>query len=176
MLENIKLMDFPSTSGVYWIKDVDGVIIYVGSSKDLYNRMRMHRSSIKKGNNHGCQTDLYQYLQSNQFSVEFQLEENYKQIEQELIEKYNPKYNNHRAFTGCGTTKDRKSEYDKERYQKFKEEYKQYRDSHREEKKQYNNQLCNYNGGILTLRTLAMRFHRAGIPHPTIEAKNYLID
>lgn len=39
----------------------------------------------------------------------------------------------------------------------------------------YDNQLCRYNGEILTLATLSKRFQRAGIAHPTIEAKKYLV-
>lgn len=42
-------------------------------------------------------------------------------------------------------------------------------------KKQYHNQLCCYNGEILTLRSLSMRFRRARMPNPDIEAKKYLI-
>lgn len=106
MLENIELKKFPRTSGVYMFKDLDGVVIYVGSSKDLYNRMNSHRNCIKKGySKSGCiiyLQDFYQFLQNNQFSVQFQLEENYLQLEQQLIEKYNPKFNKRRAFTGCG--------------------------------------------------------------------------
>lgn len=172
MLENIELSKVPQKSGVYLFKDVDGVVIYVGSSKDLHNRMKDHRHSIKKGLNSNRNKDLYQFLQNNQFTVEFTLEENFLQLEQKLIEQYNPKYNNHRAYTGCGSKKGRESEYDKERYQKFKEEYKQY---YKKYHKQHNSRPCNYNGEILTLNALAMRFKRAGIPHPNIEAKKYLI-
>ena len=41
--------------------------------------------------------------------------------------------------------------------------------------KQYQNQLCLYNGEIIKLNTLRMRFRKAGIENPTIEAKKYLI-
>lgn len=183
MLEDIKLKDFPKSSGVYWIKDVDDVIIYVGSSKDLYMRMKNHRVCIKKGSDQGYKEDLYRFLQNNQFTVEFQLSNNYRQLEQDLVEKYNPKFNSQRAYIGCGSRKGRVKEYSKERYQKYKEEIlkqeKQYRESHREEKKQYlkqyNNQVCNYSGETLTLTALSMRFKKAGIPHPVLEAKKYLI-
>lgn len=40
--------------------------------------------------------------------------------------------------------------------------------------KKYNNQLCVYNGETLTLDALRTRFQRAGIPHPSLEAKKYL--
>lgn len=180
MIENIELKGIPHFSGVYWIKDVDGVVIYIGSSKDLYYRMIHHRSYIKKGSKDGCKTDFYQFLQSNKFTVEFQLTGDYRLLEQQLIEQYNPKYNQVRANAGCGTEKGRKTEYSKEYYHKhYKEEQKQYYESHREERKQYSkqydNQLCNYNNEILTLCALRARFIKLGISHPTLEAKKYLI-
>ena len=39
----------------------------------------------------------------------------------------------------------------------------------------YQNQLCCYNGEVLTLRSLFMRFRRARMPNPYIEAKKYII-
>ena len=179
MIQNINLKDFPHSSGVYWIKDVDGVVIYVGSSCNLYNRMKEHRSFIKKGVNSNRNKDLYQFLQNNQFTVEFTLEENYLQLEEQLIEKYNPKFNCRKAYTGCGSFK----EYSKQYYEFHKEEKKQhskeYYKSHKEEMKQYynqcNNRLCNFNGETLTLNALSKRFKRLGISHPKLEAKKYLI-
>ena len=41
--------------------------------------------------------------------------------------------------------------------------------------KKYQNQLCCYNGEVLKLYTLVMRFKRQGIEHPTIEAKKYIV-
>ena len=45
----------------------------------------------------------------------------------------------------------------------------------KETNKEYQNKLCCYNGEILTLRSLYMRFRRARMPNPDIEAKKYLI-
>ena len=197
MIEDIKLDTFPKEAGVYLFKANDEVI-YVGSSKNLYMRMMNHMSCIKQGSAHGYKQDLYQYLQSNKFTVEFQITDNYRQLEQQLVEKYNPRYNSHRAYTGLGPHKGRVAEYNKERYQKYKEEIseqnKQYRELHKEEKleqmkqyyeshkeeiseqrKQYNNQLCYYNGETITLCALRNRFRRQGIDHPTEEAKKYII-
>ena len=171
--------------------------------------MKFHRCCIKHGSAHGYKQNLYQYLQLNSFAVEFQLTDSYRQLEQQLVEKYNPRYNSYRAYTGLGPRKGREAEYGKERYQKYKEEIsekkkqyyeankekaleqakqyyeshkeqrKQYRETHREEileqQKHYNNQQCLYNGQIINLNTLSMRFCRAGIQHPTLEAKKYLI-
>lgn len=40
--------------------------------------------------------------------------------------------------------------------------------------KKYSHQICVYNGETLTLEALRKRFQRAGIPHPSLEAKKYL--
>jgi len=45
----------------------------------------------------------------------------------------------------------------------------------RKDMQKYRNQLCCYNGETLTLNTLSARFRKAGIEHPTLEAKKYLI-
>lgn len=167
MLEDINLKNFPKESGVYWIISNDE-IVYVGSTNNLYSRIKEHRAYITKGINAKRNPALYQFLQTNQFTVQFQLTENYRQKEQKLIEQYNPKYNSHKAFAGLGARKDRVAEYDKEYKQKFKEQINKHQ-------KQYNNQLCSYNGETLTLNALSMRFKRKGISKPTVEAKKYLI-
>ena len=167
MIEDIKLCTFPKKSGAYLFKANDEVI-YVGSSNNLYQRMVNHRRCIRQGSSHGYKQDLYQCIQLNPFTVEFQITDNYRQLEQELVEKYHPKYNSHRAYTGLGARKGRVAEYEKERYQKYKEELKQYQN-------QYNSQLCCYNGKTLTLATLSMRFIKACIQNTVIEAKKYLI-
>ena len=219
MIEDLVLVRFPKEAGVYIFSSNDEVI-YVGSSKNLNARMKCHRSCIRQGSEHGYKQDLYQYLQANPFTVEFQMTSNYRQLEQELVEKYNPKYNVNRAYTGLGTWNGREAEYKKEWYQKYKEQIlgqkkqyyeahkqqkkqyyeankeeilgqrkqyyeankeevleqrKQYYEAHKQQKKEYNNQLCCYNNEVLTLATLSKRFRKAGIEHPTIEAKKYLI-
>ena len=57
--------------------------------------------------------------------MEFHLTDNYKQLEQELIEQYHPKYNCLRAYTGVawnGNMAEYKKEYD-EKYQYNKQYY-----------------------------------------------------
>lgn len=178
MIEDIKLDTLPKEAGVYLFKASDEVI-YVGSSKNLYKRMVVHKTAIKQGSKDGHKQDLYQFLQSNPFTVEFRTTDNYRQLEQELIEQYNPTYNSRRANTGLGAYKGRETEYDKEYKEKYKEEKKQYREFHKEEikqyHKQYDNQLCFYNGKTLSLCALRWRFRRRGITNPTAEAKKYLI-
>ena len=90
-----------------------------------------------------------------------------KETEQQFIETLKPTYNNYRA-----------NGFDFERRKKYKKEYmKEYKksDKGKKSKKEYQNQLCFYNGEILTLATLSMRFIKAGVSHPTIEAKKYLL-
>lgn len=174
MVEDINLKDFPQASGVYKII-WNGSVIYIGSSNDLYQRMVQHRTCIKKGSDHGGKKGFYLFLQNNPFTVEFELTEKYRQKEQEIIKYYEPIYNERRSFTGCGTAKGRVAEYMKDYNQRFKEERKQYCETHKEEMKQYSNQPCNFNGDVLTLNALRMRFKRQGIPHATQEAKKYLL-
>lgn len=163
----IDLKDFPKNSGIYIFKSNDE-IIYIGSSKNIYQRMAKHNTEIKKGLNAKCNPALYQFLQTNPFTVEFHLIDNYREEEQELIDKYKPIYNAIRAYTGLGARKGIKADYAKEYRETYKEEV-------LEQKKQYDNQQCLYNGETLTLDALRMRFRRQGIEHPTIEAKKYLI-
>ena len=167
MVEDIKLYAFPKEAGVY-IFSSNEEVIYVGSSNNLYKRMVNHRSCIRKGCDHGHKQDLYRYLQLNHFTVEFQMTDNYRQLEQELVEKYNPKYNAIRAYTGLGARKGRVAEYGKQRYQKYKKEI-------RQQMKQHQNQLCYFNGQTLTLEALRNRFRSHGIPHSQLEAKKYLL-
>ena len=62
--------------------------------------------------------------------------------------------------------------------QKYQKEYYKSdkgKESLKKAQNKYQNQLCSYNGEILTLGTLSTRFRKAGIEHPTIEAKKYLV-
>lgn len=178
----INLKDFPKNSGVYMIK-VSDEVIYIGSSKNLYRRMSRHKEHIKKGLNAERNPALYQFLSANPFTVEFKLTDDYRKLEQKLIDKYKPKFNAISAYTGLGARKGREAEYQKQYYDSHKEErkqyQKQYRDSHKEERNQYDNQYknqqCLYNGETITLNALSKRFRRQGIHHSTIEAKKYLI-
>ena len=86
-------------------------------------------------------------------------EEELKEREQEFIEKLKPTYNQMNE-----------KDLDIENYKEYNKTEKC-----KKSQKQYNNQLCCYNGEILTLRSLSMRFRRARMPNPDIEAKKYLI-
>ena len=169
MVEDIVLYTFPKEAGAYLFK-IDNEVIYVGSSNNIYLRMVNHKSCIRKGGDHGYKQDLYQYLQSNPFTVEFYLTDVYRQLEQELVEKYHPRYNSYRAYTGL-VWNGNKVEYEKQRYRKYKEEI---LEQNKKYSKQYDNQLCYYNGQTLTLNALRKRFRRKGITNPTKEAKKYI--
>lgn len=181
--------------GVYKITNTITGDFYIGSSKDVRQRYAHHKipSTWKNYPNNPMYLDMKKYGVD---KFEFQILEeaeiaHLKEKEQQFIETLKPTYNNRRAN---GLDIERNKEWHKERYNKHKEEIleqkkqyyeshkeqiKQYRESHKEEilkqKKQYNNKLCFFNGKHITLNTLAMRFRRAGVEHPVIEARKYLV-
>ena len=88
-----------------------------------------------------------------------------KEKEQWFIELLKPTYNNYNA-----------KDFDTKRNKKLQKEYYQQNHKRRNEyQKEYGNQPCCYNGDTITLHTLSERFRRAGVEHPTIEAKKYLV-
>ena len=167
MKEDIKTKEMPKESGAYLFK-VNDEIIYVGSTNNLNHRLGQHKYCIKAGNNNNRQKDFYAFLQLNPFTVEYILEENYKELEEQLIEQYHPRFNANKAFSGCGKCKGREKEYMKEWQAKNREHFLDY-------KNKYNNQKCNYNGKEITLNALMQKFFNKGVEHPTKEAKKYLI-
>lgn len=175
MLENIIAKNFPKGRGVYWFTNENGEIIYVGSSKNLYMRMKSHRFNIKAGLRDGHESELYKFLQNNEFQVKFQLEENYRQLEQKLIEKHNPIFNQRTAFTGMTRDEYQRKYENRDSRKEYKREYCK-RDYYKKYKSDYRNQKCLYNGEKLTLHALTQRFFKQGIKHPTLEAKKYLIE
>ena len=74
---------------------------------------------------------------------------------------------------------DKYKEYQKEYQKEYRksDKYKEYQQSDKckEYQNKYHNQLCSYNGETITINTLRARFRRAGIEHPTAEAKKYLL-
>lgn len=168
MQENIILKNIPRESGVYWFTNENGEVIYVGSSKNLYKRILKHKCSIKHGSNHGGQTDLYQFLQSNQFKVEFELTTEYVQKEQELIKTHKPIYNKRRAFAGIKCETNDRREY-------YKKWHSKYREEHLKRMDEYIGMQCFYKGEYLSLSKLRNRLKKLGYEHPVKEAKKYLV-
>ena len=154
-------------SGVYKITNTITNDFYIGSSKDIKSRWRVHKCPSKWNENPN--NPMYQDMQKygvDKFVFEIIAEaepEQLKEMEQQFIEKLQPTYNNRNAN---GRDIERKKEYKKE-YEKTNK-CKKYR-------KEYRNQLCCFNGETLALSVLSMRFMRKGIDHPVIEAKKYLI-
>ena len=171
-------------SAVYMIVNTVTGEFYIGSSKNVKSRWAVHKcpSTWKKCPNNPMYIDMLKYgVDKFELQILEETEEGkLKDAEQKFIETLKPTYNSNRAN---GWDIERYKEHQKEYYQNNRESKKEYqkeyyqnnRESKKEYNKEYNNQLCCYNGENLTLNTLAMRFYRAGIPHPTKEAKKYLV-
>lgn len=161
--------------GVYKITNTITGDFYIGSSKDVKRRWTSHKcpSRWNKCSNNPMYLDMNKYgLDKFSFQILAEVEiEQLKEVEQQFIETLKPTYNNYNAKgLNVKRYKEYKMEYEKEyrKTDKCKEYQKQYQ-------LEYENQLCLYNGETLTLSTLRSRFRKAGIPHPVIEAKKYLI-
>ena len=158
-------------SGVYKIINTITGDFYIGSSKNIKRRWANHKcpSSWNKQPNNPLYLDMKKYgVDKLDFQILAEVEpEQLKETEQQLIEKLHPTYNSIRAN---GLDIERKKKYHKEYHKspKYKEYIKEYH-------KGYNNQPCLYNGEVLTFATLATRFRRAGIEHPKIETKKYIL-
>ena len=155
-------------SGIYKITNTITGDFYIGSSKNIKQRWAFHKipSMWKQCPNNPMYQDMQKYGVDNfVFEVlEVVEQDKLKVTEQQFIEKLQPTYNSNNAK---GLNIERRKEYKKE-YNKS--------DKSKEYKKQYESQLCCYNGETLTLCALRDRFKRAGIPHPQIEAKKYLLN
>ena len=105
-----------------------------------------------------------------EYNKEYQKSEKYKEYQKsDKYKEYQKEYQ-----------KEYMKEYQKtDKYKNYQKEYQQsdeYKNYQKEFYKEYDNQLCSYNGEILTLCALSKRFQRAGIEHPQIEAKKYLLN
>lgn len=178
-------------SAVYKIVNTVTGGSYIGSSKDVMRRWASHKEPSRWENqpNNPMYKDFQKYgLDKFRFQILAPvMEEHLKDVEQEFIEMLHPTYNSMYA-RGWDVEKIRKSqikyrqsgkrrEYMKEYRKDYMKEYCQsekYKESCRKSNKKYFNQLCLYNGEELTLSALRSRFSRAGIEHPTTEAKKYL--
>lgn len=156
-------------SAVYKITNTATGDFYIGSSKDIKRRWAAHKwpSVWNRYPNKQLYQDMKKYG-ADKFDFEILAEveiDSLKEKEQEFIELLKPTYNSCNA-----------SGRNFERYKECKKEYqKSHRESHIKSQNKYDNKICSFNGETLTLCALAARFRRAGIPHPTLEAKKYLI-
>ena len=162
-------------SGIYKITNTITGDFYIGSSKNVKKRWAVHRcqTTWKNYSNKQMYIDMRKYgIDKFEFQILAEAEaEQLKETEQQFIEKLHPTYNDRNAN---GWDFERR----KESHRKSNKEYHKsdkYKESHRKSNKKYSNQLCFYNGETLTLDALRCRFKRMGIPHPTVEAKKYLL-
>ena len=158
-------------SGVYKITNIVTGDFYIGSSKDVKRRWACHKcpSKWQRYPNNPMYLDMKKYgVENFYFQILEEVEiEQLKEKEQQFIEKMKPTYNQMNA-----------KGFDVERYNEYQKHYQN--DYHKSDKyksyrNKYQNQLCFYNGEIIKLNTLRMRFRRAGIKNPTKEAKKYII-
>ena len=152
---------------VYKITNIITNDFYIGSSNNIKRRWKDHKckSTWNKCPNNPMYLDMKKYgVDKFEFEIIAEAEvEQLKEKEQQFIETLKPTYNN---INAKGLDIERQKEHEKS--EKGKE-------THRKASKKYDNQLCLYNGQTLTLNALRKRFWKAGIPHPTVEAKKYLL-
>ena len=153
--------------GIYKITNTITGDFYIGSSKNIKNRLAAHKckSTWKIHSNNQLYLDMQKYgLDKFVFEIIAEVEEeNLKEAEQQFIELLKPTYN---QMNSKGLDIERYKEYEKSDKRK---------ESHRKAQSKYYNQLCLYNGETLTLNALRLRFKSQGIDHPVIEAKKYLV-
>lgn len=158
-------------SAVYKIINTITNDFYIGSSKNVKRRWTKHKCQYtwKQCPNNLLYQDFQKYgIDKFELQILEEVEvDKLKEAEQQFIETLKPTYNNNRA-----------KGFDFERYKKYYKDYKKtdkYKESLKKARNKYQNQLCDYNGQTLTLHALVQRFVKAGISHPTIEAKKYLV-
>lgn len=174
-------------SGVYKITNKITGDFYIGSSTNIKKRWTYHRSLsvwIKHQPNSRLYKDMQEYgLDSFTFEI---IEQTYslKEREQYWIEQLKPSYNSIRADcpdidiykeTHRRRCKAWYEAHKDEHLAKSKARHHTHRDNELARAKAYYSRLCIYKGETLTLGALRSRFSRQGIPHPTLEAKEYLI-
>ena len=121
---------------IYCFKNINDEIIYVGSTKDIFNRYREHKTNCYNENKHHYNIALYKYFRDNNGIENFKFikitecneKERYVK-EQYYIDLFKPKCNGRNAIF------DRK-EYLKEYNEKNKDEIKKKKKKYRENNKQ----------------------------------------
>lgn len=191
-------------SAVYKIVNTVTGDCYVGSSKNIKERWRAHKNPTVWGRHPNSQLykEMHKYgVDKFRFQILCPVEPKHlKEVEQELIDSIKPMYNKNRAnghdiqrykekrkeYLRTDKYKEWKASYEINNKEKLKENKRAYRETEkgkecnrkqaRKDMKKYINQLCFYNGETLTLNALASRFRRAGLAHPIVEAKKYLLN
>ena len=83
-----KLKLLPKKSGCYLMKNSDGIVIYVGKAKNLFNRVKSYFTGRVTGKTQKLVSEIvdFEYIVTGSELEAFILEIN-------LIKKYDPKYN-----------------------------------------------------------------------------------
>ena len=167
-------------SGVYKITNTVTGDFYIGSSKNIKSRWADHKkpSVWKNYPNSPMYHDMQKYsVKKFELQILEEVEpEHLKEKEQQFIETLKPTYNDRNA-NGLNIEKRKgyQKEYEKsEKRKKAKKEYEK-TDKRKKYKKEYDSQLCSYNGEVLKLCALRYLFRKAGVEHPQLEAKKYLV-
>jgi len=127
------IMDkYENKSAVYWFKDENGKVVYVGSTNNLYKRMYNHNWCIK--NSDRPNSKLYQFLRTNNYIVDYYYTEDYKLREREMIEEYKPIFNKVRVVS---TSKLNISVKAADNYAEYHRQYLQANREYNEEHKEY---------------------------------------
>lgn len=169
-------------SGVYKITNNITGDFYIGSSKNIKCRWGDHKkpSTWKKYTGMKIYKDMAQYGLNNFLFEIVEETTNLREREQYYIDTLRPTYNSIRALRDEEVITQYYKEYYKVHRDKSLAMTKEYYIAHKEKyqsyQKEYLSRLCFYNGETLTLDTLRRRFWRHGIPHPTQEARKYLIE
>ena len=152
------MTDMEKICAVYKILNTVTGDFYIGSSRDVKRRWMSHMESARWNRypNNPMYQDMQKYgVDKFKFQIIIAImSECLRGIEQDCIDLMKPTYNSYNA-KGKNVEKLKMSS--------------------RKTSKKYYSQICFYNGETLTLSALKHRFQRAGIKHPNIEAKKYLI-
>lgn len=144
-------------SAVYKITNTVTGDFYIGSSRNVKKRWVEHKCpSVWEKRPNSLLYRAFQEYGLEKFSFQIVcsiMPECLKQVEQDCIQLMQPTYNDRRS-----------NGWDIERHRRTRRKY----------NRKYLNQLCFYKGETLTLSALSNRFYKAGIKHPTSEAKKYL--
>lgn len=175
-------------SAVYKITNTVTGEFYIGSSKNVKRRWRDHRCSYnwKRLPNLPLYQDMQKYgVDKFKFEIVCSImPECLKQVEQDCIELMKPSYNQMNA-KGLNVERDKKRQKEYRQSEKGKDYNRKQanryyktekgKEARRRAVNKNRNLFCLYNGETLKFNALVMRFHRAGVEHPGIEAKKYLI-
>ena len=89
---NTRLAELPKKPGVYFMKDVDNKVIYIGKAKNLKSRVSSYFNSTVGSRNHRAALLILPYVDDIEW-VETESEKEAFLLEANLIQKNQPRYN-----------------------------------------------------------------------------------